>query len=392
MRWFKKRIYLDYASAPPVSEAAIRAMRAAEMLEGNPGGLHAEAVAAKASLEASRERIALLIGCKSREVVFTSGLSEGNALAIVGFARAFERTRRGLEGTHWISTIIEHSSVLESFSEIERMGGRVTHLAPDDRGIVAPARVAAALRPETVFVSVGWANGEIGVVQPLADIARAIRDFDHDRTSKIVFHSDAGQAPLYLPTLVSSLGVDLLTLGSNKLRGPHGIGALVNRSRVDLSPAIFGGSQERGMRPGTEGVALAAGFAAAFEDMVRVREEESRRLLKIRSDLAKGILESLPGTLVNGDLAAGLPHILNLSIPEVSSEYFALALDRQGIAVSTKSACKEGQDRSHVVEALGGPTWRASNTLRISLGAGVSASDLPRIISAFSAVAAISKK
>lgn len=358
-------------------------MRAAEHLYGNPGAIHYEGVAAKRSLEDSRARIAALLGCKAREVVFTSGLTESNNLAIIGYAKHLERVKSGLADTHWLVSAIEHDSILSSFAEIEAMGGHVSYIEPDLRGIILPQALAGALRPQTVFVSVGWANNEIGTVQPMPKIAQTLRAHEKKNSSRIVFHSDAGQAPLYLSTIVHSLGVDLLSLGANKLYGPHGIGALHIGKDITLAPTIVGGKQERNLRAGTESVALAAGFAKAFEVVAREREEESKRIEVLRNELAEEIVAREPGVIVNGDLTHTLPHMLNISIPGVQSEYVVLALDHAGIAISTKSACREGEEsRSHVVAALGGESWRAGNTLRFSLGRETTARDITQIVEA----------
>ena len=263
MLFSKPRIYLDYASAPPVLREAISAMRKSETLIGNPGAIHTEGVSAKKNLEDSRARIADILGCKSGELIFTSGLTEANNLAILGFANSLERTKRTLAETHWIASSIEHDSILACFSEIERMGGSVSYVPPDERGIILPKTIEKALRAETVFLSVGWANNEIGIVQPLGKIARILREYEKKHGTRITFHSDAGQAPLYLPTVVHSLGIDLLSLGGNKLYGPHGIGALYVGKNTSINSTVFGGKQEKGLRAGTEGVALAAGVAAA---------------------------------------------------------------------------------------------------------------------------------
>ena len=395
MSFAKHRIYLDYASAPGVCPEAIAAMRKAERLVGNPGAIHAEGVAAKKSLEDSRARIAALLGCKAREIVFTSGLTEANNLAILGYARMLQmrppRTVLGiskgrssvdsLQGTHWIVSSIEHDSVLQSFAEVERMGGKVTHIHPDDMGIIASEKIARALRPETVLVSIGWANNEIGVIQPLSRIARVLRDHEKKHSVRIALHSDAGQAPLYLSTVISSLGVDLLSFGGNKLYGPYGVGALYISKRTTIGRILAGGSQERGLRAGTENVALAAGFAAAYEKVAKVRAKESKRLKALRDDLAHRLMK-IPRLAISGDLREALPHMLNVSIPPYdwrTSEYLALALDAAGIAVSTKSACREGEEsRSHVVDALGGEQWRAQNSLRFSLGRGTIPADIVR--------------
>ncbi|RJQ33824.1 cysteine desulfurase [Candidatus Parcubacteria bacterium] len=379
----KQRVYLDYASAPPVRKEALHAMREAESLFGNPGGLHAEGVEAKRVLEDARERIAAILGVKPRELVFTSGLTEANNLAILGYARGLERMRRTLKGSHWIASAIEHDSVLSCFGEVERLGGEVSYANPNEHGIVTPEEIHRLLKPATVFVSVSWANNEIGTVQPLAKIARALRAYEKAHRSSIAFHADAGQGPLYLPTVVHSLGVDLLSLGSNKLYGPHGTGALFLDQRSlagKLAGIILGGSQEGGLRAGTENAALALGFVAAFESVARERESESKRLAKLRDTLAHELSERTPRLIVNGDIGHALPHMLNISIPNISSEYIVLALDRAGIAISTKSACREGEDSSHVVAALRGEEWRARNTLRMSLGKDIRKSDISQIV------------
>lgn len=378
----KKRIYLDYASAAPVCAEAQKAVRKAESLIGNPGGIHTEGVEAKKALDDARARVAKCFGIKARELVFTSGLTDSNNIAIIGHARALEDVRRTLQGTHWLVSAIEHASVLDCFAEIERVGGTVGFIQPDERGVILPEAVRAALRPDTVFVSVGWANNEIGTLQPLPDISRVIRAHEAEHKSTVLLHADAGQAPLYESTVVETLGVDLLSIGSNKLYGPHGIGALSVSDRARVARVMQGGPQERGLRPGTENVALASGFAAALEHVAALRAEERKRLSQLRDSLARSIISAIPGAVVNGDLRRALPHMLNISIPAIQSEYVTLSLDHAGIAVSTKSACREGEERrSHVVEAMlvgRDDAWRAENTLRISLGASTTVSDIKR--------------
>ena len=384
-----RRVYLDHASATPVRKEAQRANEEASRLVGNPGSIHQEGVEAKRVLEESRARIAKELGCKAREIVFTSGLTEANNLAILGRAKSIEATPQGvasidggLGGTHWVVSSIEHQSVLECFSEIERRGGRVTHIDPETNGVISPQKIANALRPETVLVSVGWANSEIGTIQPIREISFAIRSHEKKTNRTVLLHSDAGQGPLYLSPEVHTLGVDLFSLGSGKLYGSRGIGALYIGKRVEIAPVVVGGDQERGLRAGTESPALAAGFAAALAAVSLERREEAARVGTLRDELSRIIEENVQGAVINGDLRQALPHMLNISIPHVNSEYVVLALDRCGIATSTKAACSEGRsNESHVVAALvsrAAPRWRAENTIRLSLGRESRRGDISR--------------
>lgn len=379
--WFfgKKRVYFDYASATPVAREARRAVENTAKLFGNPGAIHADGVIAANTLEAAREKIARELACKAREVIFTSGGTEGNNIAIFGVARKMLLKGQDLSKTHWAVSSIEHPSVLECFMEIERLGGKVTHIDPDERGTITVDAVLAAVKKHTTLVSIGWANHEIGTVQPIRDIARALVE-KHPET---LLHTDAGQAPLYMAPHVHTLGVDLMTLDSGKLYGPRGVGSLYLSNRVEAASVMFGGGQERGLRPGTENIALAAGFAEAFQGIARERSGEAGRVQVLRDTFLKNIVARLPEVVVNGDVKRALPSLLNISVAGIQSEYVTLQLDAQGISISTKSACREGENRrSHVVDALGGPQWRAENTLRFSLGRETTAADTERAFEA----------
>jgi cysteine desulfurase len=379
----KKRMYLDYASATPVLAASTRAMARASGAFANPGSIHRDGVAAHRVVEAAREAVAKNMACKAREVIFVSGGTEANNLAILGFARKLESVRRTLQGSHWIVSALEHPSVLDCFSEVERLGGEVTHLQPDSSGRISPLSVERALTKETVFVSVGWANHEIGIIQNISGISRAIRAHERETASVVAFHCDAGQAPLYISPYVHTLGVDLFSLDSGKMYGPRGIGALYVSNRTELSRIMFGGGQERGLRAGTENVTLAVGFAAAFDVVSSERLGEKKRLKKIRDDAFVAIQKGMPECVINTDLKNSLPHMLNISIPRVDCEYLTLLLDKEGVSVATKSACREGEESvSHIVAALGGDAWRSRNTIRISLGRDTRKKDIDFVIEA----------
>src|SRR6185503_18696643 len=210
-RFLQRRIYLDYASATPVHIRAQTALQRASRTFGNPGSIHLEGVIAKRQLEDAREKLALELGVKARELVFVSGGTEANNLAILGSARALLRKEK-FDGTHWITSTIEHPSVLECFSEIERLGGEVTHLLPDKNGVIHSEELARALRKETVFVSIAWANHEIGVVQPIASLSQTIHQHEEKIGTTVNFHVDAGQAPLYKAPQLHSLKADIVSL------------------------------------------------------------------------------------------------------------------------------------------------------------------------------------
>lgn len=375
----QKRVYLDHASATPVLPEAARATARAAALIGNPGAIHTEGVEAKNILEDARAKIALELACKARELVFVSGGTEANNLSILGFARKLEMKGTELARTHWITSAIEHPSVLECFADIERRGGIVTHLDPDSRGVIRPEEMHRALRTETVFVSIQAANHEIGTIQPIRDLKAILAEHEKKNRSVVIFHSDMGQFPLYRSPQVHGLGVDIVSFDSGKLYGPRGIGCVYLHNRVELAQTIVGGGQERGLRAGTENVALAVGFAEGFAHIDRERDMETKRIRELRDSLWGSIEKDIDGVVLNGDLKHSLPHILNISVPNISSEYITLSLDRAGIAISTKSACKEGEERrSHVVNALKGDQWRAANTLRFSLGRDTRKNDIVR--------------
>ena len=380
----EKRVYLDYASATPVLPAALEAYVRVSTQFGNPGSIHSDGVVAKAELEHARESVAETMACKPREIIFVSGGTEANNLALIGHARRLESLHRTLRGTHWIVSAIEHPSVLECFAEIERQGAEISHIEVDRAGRVRPEALAAALKKETVLVSIGWANHEIGIIQDVSALAHVIHEHEKRMHTVVIFHSDAGQAPLYRAPHVHTLGVDILTLDSGKLYGPRGIGALYVSNRTQLSPILFGGSQERGLRAGTENPALATGFAAALHEIGTDRSVEARRVESLRNELLSVLKKKITDLATNGSPERGVPHILNVSIPQVDCEYLTIALDQKGIAMATKSACREGEEkRSHVIDALQAEKWRAAHTIRISLGRETTRADIVRAATVF---------
>lgn len=375
-----KRIYLDNAAATPVSAVAQKAVaEAAKKFPGNPSGIHKEGRAARVALEGARAEIATAISARPDEVVFTGGATEANNMAIVGVVKAARA--RGVAAPHIIVSAIEHPSVLEVVRALE--GVRVDYLPVDSRGIVDTKELRKLITPDTVLVSIMYANNEIGTIEPVTDIAKEIR---HARKMNggvyPYFHTDAAQAANYLDINVLRLGVDLMTISSGKSYGPRGISALFVKRGVQMNPLMHGGEHEDGRRAGTEATGLAVGFAAALTEARKMSLKEGKRVQKLRDALASKILKKVTGASVNGSLEHSLPNILNISFEGVESEALVLYLDAAGIAVSGKSACKSSDSApSHVILALGNVKDGEAGAIRFSLGREAKSEDIVRVVS-----------
>lgn len=350
-------IYLDHNATTPLDRAARAAML--EVFDGpcgNPSSAHAGGRAARARLERARRAMAAALGVPPRELIFTSGASESNNLGILGAVAA-------PRGAHVVASGIEHASVLAPLRELERRGATVTYLAVDGQGRVDPAVLADVLRPDTVLVSIGWANGEIGTVQPMAALAACCR------ARGVRLHVDAAQAFGKVP--VSLDGIDLCSLSAHKLGGPLGIGALIVRRGVALQPLAWGGGQERGLRPGTENVAAAAGFAAALSARPNLAA-----CVPLRERLWQGLAE-LPGVRRHSPVWDCLPNTLNIGVAGLRGEALVAALDLEGVAVSVGSACAAGAaEPSPVLSAIGRSPDEALGGVRLSLGPATTAAEI----------------
>jgi cysteine desulfurase len=368
-------IYLDYAATTPVAPEVARAMSAAlgeEADFGNPSAVtHVFGRRAQARIEAARAQVAALIGASTSDLVFTSGATESNNLALLGLARASAGKTR-----HIVASKIEHKAVLDPCKQLEREGFAVTYVAPDSSGLVQPESVRAALRPDTVLVSIMHANNETGVIQDIAAIGAICRE------RGIPFHVDAAQSVGKLPVDVRVLPVDLISFTAHKIYGPKGIGALyVHPSiRARLKPVTFGGGQERGLRPGTLPTHQIVGFGAACELATQSLTTEPARLGRLRDRLWQG-LSRLEGVHLNGEAAPRLPGILNVSFEGVEGESLVTALD--SLAVTTGSACSSASgDPSYVLRALGRGTQLAQSSLRFSFGRATTEADIDAAIDA----------
>ena len=370
-------IYADNAATTRMSEAAVAAMLPA-MREGygNPSSLYAFGQEAKERLEAAREQIARCLGCDAREVTFTSGGSEADNQALRSAAAL--GARRGKR--HIVSTAFEHHAVLHTLRRLEQEGFSVTLLDVHENGIVRPEEVAAAIREDTCLVSVMYANNEIGTVQPIAEIGAICRE------KGVVFHTDAVQAVGHIPVDVRRDNIDMLSLSGHKFHGPKGVGVLVCRRGIPLTPLIEGGAQERGKRAGTENVPAICGMAAALAESCEKREENARRLAVLRDRLIAG-LTAIPHSALNGDAVSRLPGNVNVCFEGIEGESLLLLLDDKGVCASSGSACTSGSlDPSHVLLAIGRPHEVAHGSLRLTLSEENTAEEVEMIIAAVTEV------
>ncbi len=367
-----QRIYFDHNATTPVHPIVADRMVAALREEfGNPSSVHHFGQRAKAAIDQARSALAALIGADPSEVVFTSGGTESDNFAIRGTAEALERNGR----RHLIASAIEHEAVLNTLKALARRGSDTTLLAVDDTGIASSDDLRAALRDDTALVSVMHANNEIGTIQPIAELARAA----HERGA--LFHSDAVQSAGKIPIDVKALGVDLLSISAHKFYGPKGVGAIWIRRGLRMLSCSTGGKQERNRRAGTENVAGIVGMGAAAEVALSNMADEHARVGALRDRLEEGILRSVPRTMVNGVKTSRLPNTTNISFDRVEAESLLIALDLDGIAVSTGSACSSGTlEPSHVLKAMGLPTHRTQNSIRFSLGAANTEAEVDRAV------------
>ncbi|MEX1064106.1 MAG: cysteine desulfurase family protein [Candidatus Paceibacterota bacterium] len=374
-----RKIYLDHAGATYLDLQVKRVILSQLGNFGNASSVHGAGRLAKKSIDASRKEIASILNSKPEEIVFTGSGTESDNLAIFGVARANKKL-----GKHIIATKIEHHAVLRACQYLEKNEGfKVSYLDVGDNGIVDPVAVAKALRPDTTLVSIMYANNEIGTIQPISRISKTIREFRRGRLNQNFpfLHTDACQAAGALNLNVQELGVDLLTLNGSKIYGPKGAGLLYARKGVAISPVIVGGSQEGGLRAGTENPALIAGLAKALEVADRIKGKEGKRLAKLRDYTIESILSHIPGTHLNGDSNFRLPNNVNISFASIDGEMLMLALDQEGIQVSTGSACTTGTtEASHVIKALGLGEDMDKGNLRITLGRKTTKKDIEDIL------------
>ncbi|MFE6920811.1 cysteine desulfurase family protein [Nocardia sp. NPDC057663] len=373
-----KTVYLDHAATTPMLPAAVEAMTAALSTVGNASSLHGSGRAARRSLEEARESIAADLGARPSEVIFTSGGTESDNLAVKGifWGRRAGDPRR----TRIVTSAVEHHAVLDAVEWLEKHeGARVTWLPVDAEGVVSPhalREVLAEQADEVALVSVMWANNEVGTVQPIAELAAVAQEFD------VPMHSDAIQAVTQLPIDFGASGLAALSVAGHKAGGPHGIGVLLLGRQVPCVPLVHGGGHERDLRSGTSDVAAAAGMAAALREAVGDLPARAEQLRVLREQLIDGVRAAVPDAVLNGPVdARRLPGNAHFTFPGCEGDSLLMLLDAAGVECSTGSACNAGvASPSHVLIAMGVEPWQARSSLRFSLGHTSTGADIETLL------------
>ena len=428
-----KSIYLDYASITPVDPKVRKEMDKWSHEPLNPSSIHSLGVKAKKAMEGARKGVAEFLNAHADEIVFTSGGTEANVLALEGAARArhnFAKSaafKNGISKPHLIISAIEHSSIIETVNMLEKHGVEVTRLPVDNNGLVSLEQLKKSIKLETFMVSIMTANNEIGTIQPIREIAKLIRDARRKYRSEAsdtsfgglldepsgrvrgmgnrgiawrnnvsgaeaaypLFHTDTCQAVLYQDLDVEKLGIDLLTLDASKAYGPRGIGTLYAKRGTPIEPLIYGGGQENGLRSGTENIPGIVGFAKALELAKKNMFKETQRILELRDYFEMEVKKIKPDSIINAADITGsssrvkypsvsrVPHISNITFPGIDAEMLVFRLDAKGIAVSTKSACLKDEDESYVLRAIGADS---KSSIRFSFGRWTNKEDIKKTL------------
>lgn len=382
-----KRAYLDYASATPMTRAARTAFVTALSLFGNPSAVHREALRAKEALTQARVDIARSLSVKPDEIVFTSGGTESNNLAIMGVVRALRARGVSYRAMHCITSSIEHASTLAAFAMLETDGVEVSYVQPESDGIVRPTAVLEAIRPETVLISLAHVNSEMGTVQPLSELGSDIRTLrrtfessHHEAAPGAPFpilHADAAQSPLYLDPGPHVLRADLVSYDAQKVGGPKGVGVLFRDYAVPLAAIVGGGTQERSVRPGTENVPGAVSAAAAFTEAGKNRKRLTEKVAALQSYFLERITHEIPTMSLVGSKKRRIANNLFFVVPGIDGDYLAVLMDKEGVSVSPRSACVgSGGGESHVIRAVLPNAHLASSSIRFTLGPQTKKADL----------------
>ncbi|HRH26994.1 MAG TPA: cysteine desulfurase family protein [Parcubacteria group bacterium] len=386
LNFFKpKRVFLDYAGSTPVDSSVAKEIQRLQNKFANPSGLYKESVEAKELLENFRVRVAKVLNVTKNEIIFTSGATEANNLALLG---VFEANKKDNFVPHFITSSIEHSSTLEVCKEIEKRGGEVTVLPVSVDGLVSADSIKNVLKSNTVMLSLALANSEIGTIQPISEIGKIVKDWNSNNSNKIIFHVDGSGASIYQSFDIARMGVHVFSLDGSKIYGPKGVGCVFIKSGTNIKPIIFGGGQERGLRSGTENISSIGGFTLALEMADRNRDTESERLKLIRDYAIEQILGTFKNVTLNGSIKHRLPNNVNVCFKGLDAEFATIQLDILGFAVSYSSSCLTLKDdlSSYVIRALGKTEDCSKSSLRFTFGRDTKKGDIDKLIVALKKV------
>jgi len=366
-----RSVYLDHSATTPVRPEVLAAMLPYFGDKfGNPSSIHSWGRQARTAVDSAREQVASIIGATASEIIFTSGGTESDNLAIRGVAKSMRA-----KGKHLITSQIEHHAVINTFESLAKDGYEVTYLPCDKYGLIDPDDVRKSITKDTILISIIHGHNEVGTIEPIEEIGKIAKEHG------ILFHSDAVQSLGKIPVKVDDMGVDLLTISSHKIYGPKGVGALYVRKGTRIRPQVTGGIHEKGLRAGTENVPGIVGFGAACALAEKEMPEESKRLQALRDMLISGILSNIPDTVLNGHPEKRLPHNVNVSVKYVEGEAMLLNMDLLGIGASSGSACTSGSlEPSHVLLAMGIPHELAHGSLRMTLGKSNTEQDIEYVL------------
>lgn len=389
-------IYLDHSATTPVDKKVLKAMEPYfSDVFGNPSSLHAYGQKAVAGVDRSRQQCADFLNCEDEEIIFTSGATESNNLALRGVVKAAKKS--GLSNPHIITSAVEHDAILEPCADLKEEGVQITILPVDKTGKVDPAAVAAAIKEETVLVSVMSVNSEVGVIQPIREIGKAIKKINEGRLNSwqkegsakklpkprtVYFHTDAVQAANFLDCDVKKLFVDLLSISAHKVYGPKGVGLLFIKKGTAIKPVVMGGHQERNFRSGTLNVSGIVGLGEALSLITsETREKNNKKIAALRDALVGGLMKMIDGLVLNTDRANATPSHAHFSMVGAEGESILISLDFEGIAVSTGSACASNSLKgSHVLAAMGIEEEYSNYALRFTLGKDNTKDDIKKVL------------
>jgi len=365
-----REVYMDNGATTKVDERVLDSMLPyLKERYGNPSSMHNKGIEAKNAITDARERVSKCLNCLPEEIIFTGSGTESDNLAILGYARKNKKS-----GSHIITTKVEHHAVLYAFEQLEKEGFRVTYLDVDKDGLISLEELSKEITDDTLFVSIIYANNEIGTVQDIPAIGKLCRE------KGVVLHTDACQATSYLETDINMLNVDMMTINGSKIYGPKGIGVLYRKKEIELEPLVYGGGQEANLRSGTENIANIVGFAKAIELVIEHKKTEVLRLEKLRDYMIEELLK-VSETKLNGHPNKRLPNNVNISFVNIEGESMLLLLNEKGICASTGSACSSASlEPSHVIVALGLPHELGHSSIRFSLGKDTTKQDIDYVL------------